>query len=185
MSQVVGELARVAGAFDQPTLTLLHRKDAPIVIAIFRAAFSRDVRSIPSARLHFMVDTFLDPLRTAGASNVLAGSGRDVCLRWMRGQWLVRSVEDDGNEIYTLTSHAQDALSLVASLTRERASLSEHRIATVVNAVRRFNTEANPDRWARIDILDKDIERLKRERDRLLTGEALPEVSDDFMIGSR
>lgn len=179
---VVGELARVAGAFDQPTLTLLHRRDAPVVIAIFRSAFSRDVRSIPSARLHILVETFLDQLRAAGVADVPAGNGRDLCLRWMRGQWLVRSVEDDGTEVYTLTSHAQDALALVSALTRERASLSEHRVSTIVNAVRRFNTDANPDRWARIDLLDKEIDRLKRERDRLLSGEPMPEVSDDFMV---
>src|SRR3954451_484 len=103
MTQVLGELARVVGAFDQPTLTLLHRKDAPVVISIFRTAFSRDVRSIPSARLHVMVETFLDQLRGSGAADVPTGTGRDVCLRWMRGQWLVRSVEDDGTEVYTLT----------------------------------------------------------------------------------
>lgn len=181
MSQIAGELARVSGAFEQPTLTLLHRRDAPVVIALFRAAFARDARNVPAARLHGMVETYTAELRAAGAPDVPAGSGRDLCLRWMRGQWLVRSVEDDGTEVYTLTSHARDALSLVASLMRERASLSEHRIATIVNAVRRFNAEANPDKWARVDILDAEIDRLKRERDRLLSGEALPEVSDDYM----
>lgn len=181
MSQIVAELARVAGAFEQPTLTLLHRREAPVVVAIFRSVFSRDARSVPAARLHAAVDTFLDELRAAAAPDVPNGTGRDVCLRWMRGQWLVRSVEDDGTEVYTLTSHAQDALGLVAGLTRERASLSEHRIATIVAAVRRFNGEANPDRWARVDILETEIERLKRERDRLLSGEDLPEVSDDYL----
>ncbi|MFN8080336.1 MAG: DUF3375 domain-containing protein [Kineosporiaceae bacterium] len=181
MSQIVGELSRVRGAFEQPTLTLLHQRQAPVVIAIFRSTFSRDARSVPTARLHGMVDTFLDELRAAGTPDLPTGTGRDLCLRWMRGQWLVRSVEDDGTEVYTLTSHAQDALNLVASLTRERASLSEHRISTIVTAVRRFNAEANPDRWARVDILDAEIARLKRERDRVLTGD-VPQVSDDYLM---
>ncbi|HZM74558.1 MAG TPA: DUF3375 domain-containing protein [Candidatus Limnocylindrales bacterium] len=182
MSEIVGEFARVAGAFDQPTLTLLYKGHARVVIAMFRGAFTRDNRTIPTARLHAQVDTYLDQLRIAGISDLPAGSGRDLCLRWMRGQWLVRGIEDDGTEVYTLTSHAQDALNLVTSLTRERASLSEHRIATIVNAVRRFNTEVNPDRSARVDILKSEINRLTRERDRLLEGGDLPQVSADYML---
>jgi hypothetical protein len=182
MADIVGELARVSGAFDQPTLTLLYKNHARVVITIFRSVFSRDVRTVATARLHEQVDTYLDHLRSAGIPDLPVGSGRDLCMRWMRGRWLVRSVEDDGTEVYTLTSHAQDALTLVASLTRERASLSEHRIATIVNAVRRFNTEVNPDRAARINILDSEIERLSAERDRLVGGGPLPQVSADYML---
>ncbi|PWU47502.1 DUF3375 domain-containing protein [Micromonospora sp. S4605] len=182
MSDIVGELARVAGAFDQPTLALLYKGHARVVIAIFRSVFSRDSRTIPAARLHAQVDAYLDELRSAGVMDLPAGSSRDLCLRWMRGQWLVRSVEDDGTEVYTLTSHAQDALNLVTSLTRERASLSEHRIATIVNAVRRFNTEVNPDRATRVEILNSEIARLARERDRLLDGGELPRASADYML---
>ncbi|TFV47156.1 DUF3375 domain-containing protein [Blastococcus sp. TF02A-35] len=184
MSDIAGELARVRGAFDQPTLTLLHRSLAPVVIAIFRSSFGRDTRSIPAPRLHDQVDAYLDELRLAGvpAANLPAGSGRDLCLKWMHGQWLVRSTADDGSEVYSLTSHAQDALALVTSLTRERASLSEHRISTILSAVRRFNTEVNPDRAARVSILDSEIERLTAERNRLLDGGELPQVSPDYML---
>ncbi|MGY1838425.1 MULTISPECIES: DUF3375 domain-containing protein [unclassified Modestobacter] len=184
MSDIAGELSRVRGAFDQPTLTLLHRGMAPVVIAIFRSSFGRDIRSIPAPRLHDQVDAYLDELRLAGvpASDLPTGAGRDLCLKWMRGQWLVRSAAEDGTEVYSLTSHAQDALALVKSLTRERASLSEHRISTILSAVRRFNTEVNPDRAARVGILDSEIERLTAERDRLLDGGELPQVSSDYML---
>lgn len=100
----------------------------------------------------------------------------------MRGQWLVRSTDDSSSEVYSLTSHAQDALALVKSLTRERASLSEHRIATILNAVRRFNTEVNPNRAARVEILDSEIARLTADRDRLLDGGELPQVSADYLL---
>ncbi|MFI7587603.1 DUF3375 domain-containing protein [Spongisporangium articulatum] len=182
MSQIVGEIARVSGAFDQPTLRLLHRADARVVIAVFRSAFPRDVRSVPAAQLHGMVETYTAELRSAQVPSVPDGTGRELCLRWMHGQWLVRSIEDDGTEVYTLTSHARDALELVAGLMRERAHLSEHRVATIVSAARRFNTEVNPDRWARLEILDKEIARLQADKDRLLAGEEVAEVSDDYML---
>ena len=88
----------------------------------------------------------------------------------MRGQWLVRSLDDAGHEVYTLTSHAQQALELVKTLSRDRATLSEHRIATLLTTVRRFNSEANPDRTARVSILNAEIARLTAERDRLVDG---------------
>jgi len=182
MTDIAGELARVEGAFAQPTLTLLHGRQAPVVIAVFRAAFSRDARTVPAARLHELVDAYLDQLRQAGFSDLPPGSGRELCLRWMRGQWLVRGTDDGGVETYTLTSHAQDALALVTSLTRERGSLSEHRIATIVSAVRRFNSEANPDRLARVRILDAEIARLAAERRRLAEGGELEPVSADYML---
>ena len=59
MSEIAGELARVTSAFAQPTLTLLHQRQAPVVITIFRAAFGRDNRPIPTARLHTQVEEHL------------------------------------------------------------------------------------------------------------------------------
>jgi hypothetical protein len=182
VSDIVGELARVRGAFEQPTLTLLHQRTVPTIIAIFRSSFGRDTRSIPTARLHEQVDTYLNELRLAGTEDIPAGSGRDLCMRWMRGQWLVRDTEDDGTEVYALTSHAQDALTLVKGLTRERAALSEHRIATIVAAARRFNAEVNPDRAARVTILNAEIAKLTQDRDRLIEGGDLPQISAEYML---
>ena len=100
----------------------------------------------------------------------------------MRGQWLVRALDETGQEVYTLTSHAQQALELVKTLSRDRATLSEHRIATILNTVRRFNGEANPDRGARVSILNAEIARLGAERDRLVDGEELERPSEDYML---
>jgi Protein of unknown function (DUF3375) len=182
VNDIIGQLARVRTAFETPTLTLLHQLRAPVIVSIFRSAFSRDRPSVPAPRLHEQVDTYLDQLRLDGHPGLPTGSGRDLCLRWMRDQWLVRSTEDDGTEVYSLTSHAQDALSLVTNLTRERASLSEHRIATIVAHVRRFNAEGNPDRAERVRILDAEIARLAGERSRLLDGEPLDNASADYML---
>jgi hypothetical protein len=70
----------------------------------------------------------------------------------------------------------------VKGLTRERAALSEHRIATIVSAVRRFNADVNPDRAARVTILDTEIAKLTHERDRLIDGGDLPQVSAEYML---
>jgi hypothetical protein len=182
VSEIAGELARVKGAFSQPTLTLLHQRQAPVVITIFRAAFGRNNRPIATARLHTQVEEHLAQVRLAGEQDVPTGTGREVCQRWMRGQWLVRSLDDAGHEVYSLTSHAQQALELVKNLARDRATLSEHRIATILGSVRRFNSEANPDRSARVTILNDEIARLQAERDRLVDGAELVSATEDYML---
>lgn len=182
MSEIAGELARVKSAFAQPTLTLLHQRQAPVVITIFRAAFGRNNRPIPTARLHAQVEEHLAEIRLTGESEVPHGSGRDLCQRWMRGQWLVRSLDEAGHEVYSLTSHAQQALELVKNLTRDRATLSEHRIATILGTVRRFNAEANPDRGTRVTLLNEEIARLQVERDRLVDGAEMVSATEDYML---
>jgi hypothetical protein len=181
MSEIAGELARVKRAFAQPTLTLLHQRQAPVVITIFRAAFGRNNRPIPTARLHTQVEEHLAEIRRAGEGEVPHGTGKELCQRWMRGQWLVRSLDERDQEVYALTSHAQQALELVKNLSRDRATLSEHRIATILGTVRRFNSEANPDRGARVTILNAEIARLQAERDRLIDGAELVGATDDYM----
>ena len=181
MSDIAAELARVKGAFAQPTLTLLHQRQAPVVITIFRAAFGRNNRPIPTARLHTQVEEHLAEIRQAGETDLPTGTGRDICQRWMRGQWLVRSLDERGDEVYTLTSHAQQALELVKNLARDRATLSEHRITTILSTVRRFNSEANPDRSARVTLLNDEIARLKAERDRLVDGAEMISATEDYM----
>ena len=182
MSDIAGELARVKGAFAQPTLTLLHQRQAPVVITVFRAAFGRNNRPIPTARLHTQVEEHLAEIRLSGESEVPNGTGKELCHRWMRGQWLVRSLDETDQEVYTLTSHAQQALELVKNLSRDRATLSEHRIATILGTVRRFNSEANPDRSARVTLLNAEIARLQAERDRLVDGAEMVSATEDYML---
>ena len=183
MSDIVGEHARITGAYDQPTLTLLNQKYARVTLAIFRTVFTRDTRTIPTARLHTRVEAHLDELRLAGIEHVPALSGRDLCMRAVKSEWLTRNVNDVGDgEHYALTSHAQDAIDTVTSLERDRTTLSEHRIATFVSAARRFNTDINPDPARRIDILEEEIAKLTAERDRLAAGGDLPDVTEEYFL---
>jgi hypothetical protein len=184
VTDISAELSRVQDAYEQPTLTLLGKTTAPVIVAIFRTLFSRDTLTIPAARLHDQVETRLAELRqTLDSKSIPGRTGRDLCQQWMRDQWLIRTTNDDGTEVYTLTSHTQQALRLVESLMRDRtANLSEHRIATIINHLRRFNAEVNPDRGERITILSEEIDRLSSERGRLLDGGELIEVTDDHLL---
>ncbi len=181
MSDVLAELTRVRDAFNKPTLQLLNRKWAPLVLAIFRTTFTRDQRAVPAERLHQQVDTYLDELRLVGEPTP-EGPGRALCVQWLNDNWLVRTRAEDGAEHYALTSHALEALDLVHSLTRDRILISESRIQTILDVVRRFATHANPDRQARIERLNRQIAELTDERDRLESGGAIRPATDDQML---
>ena len=183
MSEINGELVRVKSAFEQPTLSLLSQRQALVAIAILNSCFSRDMRLVPTARLHIQVESYLAEIATSGLTEDLpGGSGRDVCLRWTKAQWLIRSVAADGTEVYSLTSHAQQALDFITSLRQERTGLSEHRIANIVSTARRINRASNPDRESRVAILDAEIMQLTVERDRLLAGGDIAPMSDERLL---
>lgn len=182
MSDIVGELARVRDAYDRPTLRLLtSTKWAPMTVAIFRSAFSRDRRSVPAERLHAQVDAYLSELASAGIEVPPNQSGRALCLAWTHGQWLLRSAVEGGEE-YSLTSHAIEALDMVNALSRERALISESRLNTILDAVRRWAFEASPDAEVRIARLDAQIRELEDERRRLAAGDVSMAVSDERML---
>nr|WP_281369854.1 DUF3375 domain-containing protein [Leifsonia psychrotolerans] len=185
-------MARVREAFDKPTLRLLDRKWAPFVLAVFTLSFSRDRSSVQCDRLHAQVDAYLADLRTIGTETP-TGTGRSLCVQWMNDQWLYRDTSRDAGrdpnsdaageaeERYSLTSHALEALSLVESLSRDRALISESRLTMIVDAVRHRATQANPDRDERIRRLDLQIAELASERDRLAAGGEIAPASVEEM----
>ncbi len=182
MSDVVGELARVREAFERPTLRLLDSKWAPLRIAIFKSSFSRDRRTVQADRLHTQVEHYLDELRGAGLDVPLNSTGRSLCVAWMKDQWLYRLNGASGEEEYSLTSYALEALDLVQSLSRERALISESRLTTILDSVRRWALEASPDAAGRIERLNAQIRELEAERDRLAGGGEVSAASEDRML---
>ena len=128
VSDIVGEIARVTEAFEKPTLRLLDGKWAAFRVAVFRAAFSRDRRSVPADRLHAQVDTYLTELAREGLDAPPVHNGRALCNTWVNDQWLFRDNDADGALVYSLTSAALEALDLVATLSRDRVLVSESRL---------------------------------------------------------
>jgi hypothetical protein len=182
MSEVIGELARAQDALARPTLRLLDGKWAAIRIALFRCCFSRDRRSVHADRLHVQVDTCLGELQREGNDVPPNTNGRALCNLWVNDQWLFRDNADDGSLVYSLTSSALEALDLVQSLSRDRVFVSESRLTTILDTVRRWALEASPDAEARIERLNVQIHELEAERDRLVAGGEVAAASDDRML---
>ncbi|WP_456286588.1 DUF3375 domain-containing protein [Microbacterium sp. JZ70] len=183
MSGVPRDVARLTEAREGAALSLVRSRWAPLILAIFRASFSQEIKQVRAERLHVQVDTYLHELRDAGFEVPAQEEGRALCLSWMRSQWLRRVPLDDGGEAYELTSHALAAMRMHSELSRERALLSESRLTTILDAVRRWATEANPDETTRMAVLDAEIARLTAERERIAAGGEVEIADDERMLG--
>ncbi|OIQ85797.1 hypothetical protein GALL_323460 [mine drainage metagenome] len=181
VSGVVGDFRTVAVAFDRPTMRLLDSKWAPLRVAIFKSVFSRERRSVQAEQLHVQVEVFLSEFATAGVDIPPNATGRSLCQQFMKEQWLYRANGAEGEE-YSLTSHALEALDLIDSMTRTRALISESRLNTILDTVRRVALEASPDATARVARLNAQILELVAERDRLTSGADTTASSDDRML---
>lgn len=183
MSEIAAELARVRSAYEQPTLTLLGKDTAPVVLAVFRSLFTTERPRIATLAMHDAVDDLVNELRHLGHDSIPTGNGRDLCQRWLHDRWLRRVPDDSGTEYYELSASTHDALRLVGDLTSERpVGVSEHRIASLLTLLRRLNAEINPDRSARVRALEIEIENLTSRLDHLLEDADHVEVTDEYLL---
>ncbi|MFX0581143.1 DUF3375 domain-containing protein [Nocardia nepalensis] len=181
MSDISGELARVRKAFDKPTLKLLGKTWAPVVLATFTSTFTRDDHTVPAERFHARVDTLLNELRANGVE-VPDKTAKELCRSWVRDQWLVLAPGEDAAEEYSLTSHTQEAIDYVTRSAGGVSTLSQSRILSILEAARRCALDANPDREAHLARLNADIERLTAERDRISAGGPIEHVPDERVL---
>lgn len=183
MADVASEYRRVQTAYAQPTLRLVTRPTSVAVVTIFRLMFSTEKPTVQTARMHDQVDVLLADMRRDGLANVPTGNGRDACLRWMSDGWLLRIPDDDGEEVYSLSSAALDGLRTVERLTKDRSiSLSSHLIAGLVRHLRDFAATVSPDVTEYVTNLQAEKARIQAEIDRVLDGGELVEASDDDIV---
>lgn len=166
-------LAHAERAFAAPTLGLLHRAEAPLVVALLRCVFTTDRPTVATEQLHVEVDDLLAELRGGGGPAGVAvpdEPARVLCTRWVRERWLVRSLDDDGEERYQVSSYAAEALDVVARTQGTRALVSESRIRTLLVALEDLARDARPDREARMRELRARVDEASAELARLEAG---------------
>lgn len=183
MAGTVTDYARASAAFAQPSLQLLGRKWAPVVVSLFMTSFIRgSAQTIPTDEFHERVHQHLDALNSAG-HDVPDGSPAFLCRQWREQDWLERRYDQDaGGEVYALTSHSQDVIEFVNRHGGTRALLGQSRIQTVADALRRAATNASTSREERIDRLDAQIARLTEQRDALAAGEEILTPDEGILI---
>lgn len=179
---IAAEVARLKEAGEGPTLRLVTYKWSWLAMATFRTCFPQHTKSVRADRLHSQVDAHLEELASLGHELPPGAHGLGLCRAWMREGWLRRLPDDDGGEVYELTSATLTAQRVFDEMSRDRALISESRLTTIVEAVSRTALDANPDREARIAALEDEIARLTAEHTRLASGGELRAASDEEVL---
>ncbi|WP_432456648.1 DUF3375 domain-containing protein [Cellulomonas iranensis] len=183
ISRAEGAFLGAVRAFQNPMLDLLHKRHAPLVVALLSLVFTAERPTVPVADAHTEVGDALDQLRAAGHGDALpVGSARDLCRQWADAGWLVRQVLDDDVEVYRLSAHAVGALEVAGRAGGARARVSQSRVRTLLDAVERLAADADPDVMVRIARLDAEVKRLQAEIARLERTGVVEEVDDDELL---
>ncbi|MBT0995257.1 DUF3375 family protein [Cellulomonas sp. DKR-3] len=170
-------------AFQNPMLDLLHKRHAPLVVALLSVTFTAERPTVPVADAHTEIGDALDQLRAAGYDDGLpVGTARDLCRQWADAGWLVRQVLDDDVETYRLSAHAVGALEVAGRAGGARARVSQSRVRTLLDAVERLAQDADPDVLVRMARLDAEIRRLQAELERVQRTGTVEEVDDEQLL---
>jgi hypothetical protein len=163
-------------------LALLHKRHAPLVVALLGALFTPERAAVPVADAHTELDEALRALRAAGHADLPEGSARDLCRQWVAESWLVRQVPEGGDEEYRLTAHAVDALDVAARAGGPRTRVTRSRVRTLLDAVERLAQDVDPDVEARKARLRADVARASAELERLEAGGQVESVDAEQLL---
>ncbi|ADG74924.1 conserved hypothetical protein [Cellulomonas flavigena DSM 20109] len=183
ITRVEGAYLGAVRAFRNPMLDLLHKRHAPLVVALLSLVFTSERPTVPVADAHTEVGDALEQLRAAGHGDDLpVGGPRDLCRQWADAGWLVRQVVEDDVEVYRLSAHAVGALEVAGRAGGARARVSQSRVRTLLEAVERLALDADPDVMVRIARLDTEVKRLQAEIARLERTGVVEEVDDEELL---
>ncbi|WP_273651302.1 DUF3375 domain-containing protein [Cellulomonas fimi] len=183
ISRVEGAYLGAVRAFQNPMLDLLHKRHAPLVVALLSVTFTAERPTVAVADAHTEIGDALDQLRAAGHGDTLpTGGARELCRQWAEAGWLVRQVLDDDVEVYRLSAHAVGALEVAGRAGGARARVSQSRVRTLLDAVERLAQDADPDVLVRMARLDAEIGRLRAELDRVQRTGTVETVDDEELL---
>lgn len=157
------QLHAVDQVFSEPTLAMLNHRDAKIIVACLRGAFTAPEvtlrGTLPAPRLHRLISDYLAELVELGVFDASRDrDGAAWCRTWIKRGWLnTDAAGAGGNEIYALTANARSALTFVAANESDTLVATGTRVRVVQAEFHTLARQANPDRSARIADLNTEI----------------------------
>lgn len=159
--------------------TLLRGANAPVAVAILGAHLAGETRRLPAPVLFDAVDADLEDLRAHGFD--LPRTGVQYCSDWLAAGHLVRRPGASREEFYELSEGALTAIRFVEQLGDPRPSVTESRLATIVERVHRLAVDTDPDVTRRIAALQGERERIDAQIAALTSG-VIEEVPRDRAV---
>lgn len=165
--EVLTEESVSAAWEDDPTLTLLRGHSARWVIPLFSQYLEFATGPVSAEWFHARVAEALSERAVAGEV-----TPAEHCKNWVDNGWLVRTRTREGDAAiqYRLSPHALRGLRIVRELVRSESGVSEARLGSISDAVRKLADMSNPSSEARVKRVDAQIKALKKHRDDISAG---------------
>jgi hypothetical protein len=162
-------------AEDNSAWSLLRATNAPVAVAMLGAHLAGETRKLPAPVLHEAVEADLEDLRAHGFE--LPRTAVQYCSDWLSAGYLVRRPGESREEHYELSDGALAAIRFVEQLTDPRPSVTESRLATIVERIHRLAVDTDPDVTRRIAALTAERNRIDAQIAALAAGDVdeLPE----------
>lgn len=153
---------------DNPTFALLRGYSARWVLPLFSQHLEFANGSVSADWFHQKVAEARERY-PEWAGEV---SPAEHCKNWVDNRWLVRTRSRDRDAAirYRLSPHALRALRIVREVIRQENTVSEARLGSIGDALRKLADMSNPSREAQLARVDEQIAELQRRRADIATG---------------
>lgn len=180
MTVLSAALAARRLADDNSAWSLLRATNGPVAIAILGAHLTDETRRIPAPVLFEAVDADLEVLRAHGVD--VPQTAVQYCRDWLTAGYLVRRPGEGREELYELSEGALVAIRFSEQLADPSPSVTESRLATIVERIHQLAVDTDPDVARRIAALRVERDRLDARIAALSAGET-DTLSQDRALG--
>ena len=157
----------VSRALNMAALALVKAYSAPWVLPLFSEHLEFAGGPVSADWFHQKVADALEEIPEIAGDLPAA----EHCRKWVSQEWLMRSrSRDDGRLQYQLSESSLRALRIVRDLVTPGTSVSEARLGSIADAVRRLADMTNPDISAQLARIDAQIEELQERRRQVEAG---------------
>lgn len=142
--------------------SLLAADKAPTMLALLETLFLQDERELAASVFESRLTRELEYLE--GTDGQMGRSAAQLMADWLSKGWIVRYLpKGSREEVFSLTSDAQQAIQFVQRLERPHLATTESRLATVMQQVERLARETDSNLQSRISALQAEREAIDRQ----------------------
>lgn len=157
---------QLAEAVDtNPTLRLLGAYSRDWVLPLFATHLGTIDGSVSAEWFHERVAETIDALPSMTGDRTPA----EHCKKWVEDRWLETEM-DAGRLRYRLSAYSLRALQFVREIVDGETTVTTARLESIAHAVHTLADMTNPDRRVQVRRIDREISRLKKQRDDIKSG---------------
>lgn len=170
MSALHTALAADRLTVDSPAWVLLRGRNAAAAVGVLGEHLAGEQRRLPAPELFERIDEDLALLRDHGFD--LPRTARAYCDDWRQDGILVRRAAGDSREeTYELSDGALAAIHFISGLLQPRTSVTQSRLATILERLHDLAIATDPRTESRLTALQAERARIDAEIERVRAGE--------------